>query len=87
MLGKTRIAKNGDTILGKTLWIPALCVWKHSSVINDFYEHLKDNGKNGKAIAVPPYASLFTSLLLTLNLHKSNHPVSLRKKVEMSGSK
>ena len=49
--GKTRIAKSGDPILRKALYMPALCAWKHNPVIHDFCERLKANGKNGKAIA------------------------------------
>ena len=48
--GKTRIAKSGDPILRKVLYMPALCAWKHNPVIHDFCERLKANGKNGKAI-------------------------------------
>lgn len=48
--GKTRIAKSGDPILRKALYMPALCAWKHNPVIHDFCERLKANGKNGKAI-------------------------------------
>jgi transposase len=49
--GKTRIAKSGDPILRKALYMPALCAWKHNPLIHDFCERLKANGKNGKAIA------------------------------------
>ena len=49
--GKTRIAKSGDPIFRKALYMPALCAWKHNPVIHDFCERLKANGKNGKAIA------------------------------------
>lgn len=49
--GKTRIAKSGDPILRKALYMPVLCAWKHNPVIHDFCERLKANGKNGKAIA------------------------------------
>ena len=49
--GKTRIAKSGDPVLRKALYMPALCAWKHNPVIHDFCERLKANGKNGKAIA------------------------------------
>jgi transposase len=49
--GKTRIAKSGDPILRKALYIPTLCAWKHNPAIHDFCERLKAKGKNGKAIA------------------------------------
>ena len=49
--GKTRIAKSGDPGLRKALYMPALCAWKHNPLIHDCCEHLKANGKNGKAIA------------------------------------
>lgn len=48
--GNTHIAKNGDPVLRKALYMPALSAWTHNSVIRVFCERLKVNGKNGKAI-------------------------------------
>ncbi len=48
--GNTHIAKNGDALLRKTLYMPALCAWTHNPLIRVFCERLKANGKNGKAI-------------------------------------
>lgn len=48
--GKTRVAKSGDPILRKALYMPALCAGKHNPAIHDFCGRLKANGKDGKAI-------------------------------------
>lgn len=48
--GNTHIAKSGDPILRKILYMPALCAWTHNPAIRVFCERLKANGKNGKAI-------------------------------------
>jgi len=48
--GNTHLAKNGDSALRKTLYMPAMCAWVHNPVIRVFCERLKANGKNGKAI-------------------------------------
>lgn len=49
--GKTRISKNGDPILRKILYMPALSAWKHNPPVRTFCERLKAKGKNGKACA------------------------------------
>jgi transposase len=48
--GNTHIAKNGDTLLRKALYMPALSAWTYNPLIHVFCERLKANGKNGKAI-------------------------------------
>jgi transposase len=48
--GCTQIAKNGDPILRKVLYMPALSAWTHNPVIRAFCLRLKGNGKNGKAV-------------------------------------
>ncbi|MDI1230900.1 MAG: IS110 family transposase [Methylobacter sp.] len=49
--GNTHIAKTGDAALRKALYMPALCAWRFNPLIRTFCERLKNNGKNGKAIA------------------------------------
>ncbi|MGH8474935.1 MAG: transposase [Methylococcales bacterium] len=49
-VGQTRISKNGDPVLRKVLYMPALSAWAHNPVIREFCLRLKANGKNGKAI-------------------------------------
>lgn len=49
--GSTHIAKNGDALLRKALYMPALCALRFNPLIRTFCERLKANGKNGKAIA------------------------------------
>lgn len=49
--GNTHIAKNGDALLRKALYMPALCALRFNPLIRTFSERLKANGKNGKAIA------------------------------------
>ena len=46
----THIAKNGDPLLRKALYMPAMVAWKYNPLIHVFCERLKANGKNGKAI-------------------------------------
>lgn len=48
--GQTHLAKNGDALLRKALYMPALVAWKCNPLIRSFCERLKANGKNGKAI-------------------------------------
>lgn len=48
--GNTHIAKNGDPLLRKILYMPAMTAWTHNPLIRPFCERLKTNGKNGKAI-------------------------------------
>lgn len=73
--GKTRIAKNGDPILRKVLYMPALCAWKHNPVIHDFCERLKANGKNGKAIACAAMRKLIHIAFGVLKSGKSFDPL------------
>lgn len=49
--GNTHIAKNGDALLRKALYMPALCALRFNPPIRTFCQRLKANGKNGKAIA------------------------------------
>ena len=69
--GKTRIAKSGDPVLRKALYMPALCAWKHNPLIHDFCERLKANGKNGKAIAC---AALRKLIHIAFGVLKSGKP-------------
>ncbi len=69
--GKTRIAKNGDPILRKVLYMPALCAWKHNPIIHDFCVRLKANGKNGKAIAC---AAMRKLIHIAFGVLKSGEP-------------
>jgi transposase len=48
--GKTHIAKSGDSLLRKALYMPALSTWQHNPVIRKFCKRLSVNGKNGKAV-------------------------------------
>jgi transposase len=48
--GNTHIAKNGDAVLCKALYMPAIVAWGCNPLIKPFCERLKANGKNGKAI-------------------------------------
>lgn len=48
--GNTHIAKTGDALLRKVLYMPALCAWTHNPLIRVFCKRLKANGKNGKAV-------------------------------------
>jgi transposase len=49
--GSPHIAKNGDALLRKALYMPALCALRFNPPILTFCQRLKANGKNGKAIA------------------------------------
>ena len=49
--GNTHIAKNGDALLRKALYMPALCALRFNPLIRVFCQRLKANGKNGKTIA------------------------------------
>jgi len=50
-VGKTRLSKTGDPALRKALYMPALVAWQYNPIIRTFCQRLKNNGKNGKAIA------------------------------------
>lgn len=50
-VGKTRIAKTGNPVIRKVLYMPALSAWRYNPAIREFCERLKANGKNGKAVA------------------------------------
>ncbi len=50
-VGKTRLSKTGDPALRKALYLPALVAWQHNPIIRAFCQRLKENGKNGQAIA------------------------------------
>ena len=49
--GNTHISKTGDSTLRNVLYMPALCAKRHNPIIQVFWDRLKGNGKNGKAIA------------------------------------
>jgi len=49
--GNTHIAKSGDALLRKALYMPALCALRFNPAIRAFSQRLKANGKNGKAVA------------------------------------
>ncbi|MDP2902986.1 MAG: transposase, partial [Methylovulum sp.] len=49
--GNTHIAQNGDALLRKALYMPALPALRFNPPIRVFCERLKANGKDGKAIA------------------------------------
>ncbi|MGZ8191183.1 MAG: IS110 family RNA-guided transposase [Methylococcaceae bacterium] len=69
--GKTRISKNGDPILRKILYMPALSAWGHNPVIRTFCQRLKANGKNGKAIAC---AAMRKLIHIAFGVLKSGEP-------------
>jgi transposase len=69
--GSTHIAKNGDSILRKALYMPALCAWSYNPIIRVFCERLKANGKNGKAIAC---AAMRKLIHISFGVLKSGKP-------------
>ncbi|MGH8548357.1 MAG: transposase [Methylococcales bacterium] len=71
-VGQTRISKNGDPILRKVLYMPALSAWTHNPVIRAFCLRLKANGKNGKAIVCAAMRKL-----ICLSPSESSNPASL----------
>jgi transposase len=48
--GQTHIAKTGDPLLRKALYMPMMSAWQHNPAIRAFCERLKARGKSGKAI-------------------------------------
>ncbi len=69
--GQTRIAKNGDPLLRKALYMPTLSAWAHNPVIRAFCLRLKANGKNGKAIAC---AAMRKMIHIAFGVIKSGKP-------------
>jgi transposase len=69
--GKTRISKNGDPVLRKVLYMPALVAWQHNPVIRAFCGRLKANGKNGKAVAC---AAMRKLIHIAFGVLKSGEP-------------
>jgi transposase len=69
--GNTHIAKNGDALLRKALYMPALCAWTHNPLIRVFCERLKANGKNGKAVAC---AAMRKLIHIAFGMLKSGKP-------------
>lgn len=69
--GTTHIAKNGDALLRKALYMPALCALRFNPLIRTFSERLKANGKNGKAIAC---AAMRKLIHIAFGVLKSGRP-------------
>ncbi|MFU8798210.1 MAG: IS110 family transposase [Gammaproteobacteria bacterium] len=69
--GNTHIAKNGDALLRKALYMPALCALRFNPLIRVFCERLKANGKNGKAVAC---AAMRKLLHIAFGVLKSGKP-------------
>lgn len=74
MVGSTHIAKIGDPILRKALYMHALSAWIHNPVIRTFCLHLKANGKNGKAIVCAAMRKLIHIAFGVLNPGKPFDP-------------
>jgi transposase len=69
--GNTHIAKNGDALLRKALYMPALSAWTYNPLIRTFCERLKANGKNGKAIVC---AAMRKLIHIAFGMLKSGKP-------------
>jgi transposase len=69
--GHTRLAKTGDALLRKALYLPALVAWRHNPLIRAFCERLKAQGKNGKLIVG---AAMRKLLVLAYGVLKSGQP-------------
>lgn len=69
--GNTHIAKNGDALLRKALYMPALCALRFNPSIRVFCQRLKANGKNGKAIAC---AAMRKLIHIAFGILKSGRP-------------
>lgn len=69
--GQTRISKNGDPMLRKALYMPALSAWAHNPIIRAFCLRLKANGKNGKAIVC---AAMRKLIHIAFGIIKSGKP-------------
>jgi transposase len=69
--GQTRLAKTGDALLRKALYMPALVAWRHNPLIKTFCERLKARGKNGKAIVC---AAMRKLLHIVFGVLKSRQP-------------
>lgn len=69
--GCTHIAKTGDALLRKALYMPALCALRFNPLILTFSKRLKAKGKNGKAIAC---ASMRKLIHIAFGVLKSGKP-------------
>ena len=50
--GTSRISKTGDANLRKAFYMPAITALKHNSIIKQFAQSLKDNGKPKMVILI-----------------------------------
>ena len=69
--GNTHIAKNGDALLRKALYMPARCALRFNPLIRAFCQRLKANGKNGKAVAC---AAMRKLIHIAFGVLKSGNP-------------
>ena len=69
--GNTHIAKNGDALLRKAIYMPALCALRFNPLIRVFCERLKANGKNGKVVAC---AAMRKLIHIAFSVLKSGKP-------------
>jgi len=69
--GQTRIAKTGDPLLRKALYMPMLSAWQHNPAIRAFCERLKAKGKSGKAIVC---AAMRKMIHIAFAILKSGRP-------------
>jgi len=69
--GKTHISKNGDPVLRKILYMPAISAWGHNPVVRTVCERLKAKGKNGKAIVC---AAMRKLIHIAFGVLKSGEP-------------
>jgi transposase len=74
--GKSRLTKQGDSRLRKTLYMPTLCGIVHNPYLKPHYRHLVDNGKS-KLLAVA--ACMRKLLLLIQAILKTNQPFRMTK--------
>jgi transposase len=69
--GKTRLAKIGDPLLRKILYMPALVAKQHHPLMAAFCERLKANGLNGKAVVC---AAMRKLIHIAFGVLKSQRP-------------
>lgn len=74
--GKSRLTKQGDSRLRKTLFMPTLCGIVHNPYLKPHYRHLVDQGKS-KLLAVA--ACMRKLLLLIRAILKTNKPFRIIK--------
>jgi transposase len=70
----THIAKNGNALLRKALYMPALCALRFNPLIRTFSERLKANGKNGKAVTCAAMRKLIHIAFGVLKSGKAFNP-------------